>query len=113
QPGIITRMLEHETPEAKGFTEIKVVGVGGGGNNTVNRMIEADVHGIDFVALNSDSQALNHSLSDHRLQIGRRLTKGLGAGGRPEMGERAAHESAHEIEAELEGAHMVFVTAGM
>jgi cell division protein FtsZ len=114
QPGIISRMLEHdETPAAKGFTEIKVVGVGGGGNNTVNRMIQADVRGIDFVAVNSDAQALNHSLSEHRLQIGRRLTKGLGSGGRPEAGERAAMESVTEIERELEGAHMVFVTAGM
>ncbi len=114
QPDLITRMLEREvTPEAKGFTEIKVVGVGGGGSNTVNRMIEADVRGIDFITLNSDAQALNHSLSEHRLQIGRRLTKGLGSGGRPEIGERAAMESATEIERELAGAHMVFVTAGM
>ncbi len=113
QPGIVTRILEHEPPRAKGFTEIKVVGVGGGGSNTVNRMIEADVRGIDFMAVNSDAQALSHSLSTHRLQIGRRLTKGLGAGGRPEVGERAAHESAVEIEAELAGSHMVFVTAGM
>jgi len=120
QPGIVSRMLDLErdqdeqpAPEAKGFTEIKVVGVGGGGNNTVNRMIEADVRGIDFIALNSDSQALNHSLSPHRLQIGKRLTKGLGSGGRPETGERAALESSTEIEAELAGAHMVFITAGM
>jgi cell division protein FtsZ len=114
QPDLITRMLERDvTPEAKGFTEIKVVGVGGGGSNTVNRMIEADVRGIDFISLNSDAQALNHSLSEHRLQIGRRLTKGLGSGGRPEIGERAAMESATEIERELAGAHMVFVTAGM
>jgi cell division protein FtsZ len=112
--GIVNRMLERdETPEAKGFTEIKVIGVGGGGSNTVNRMVEANVRGIDFIAINSDSQALNHSLSEHRLQIGRRLTKGLGSGGQPEVGERAAMESATEIERELEGAHMVFVTAGM
>jgi len=112
--GVVSRMLERdETPEAKGFTEIKVIGVGGGGSNTVNRMVEADIRGIDFIALNSDSQALNHSLSEHRLQIGRRLTKGLGSGGQPEVGERAAMESATEIERELEGAHMVFVTAGM
>ena len=112
--GIVSRMLDHdETPEAKGFTEIKVVGVGGGGSNTVNRMVEADVRGIDFIAINSDSQALSHSLSEHRLQIGRRLTKGLGSGGNPDVGEHAAKETAQEIERELEGAHMVFVTAGM
>jgi cell division protein FtsZ len=104
---------EHTIPEAKGFTEIKVVGVGGGGSNTVNRMIEADVRGIDFIAVNSDAQALNHSLSTHRVQIGRRLTKGLGSGGRAEIGERAAQESVQEIEREVQGAHMVFVTAGM
>lgn len=112
--GVVTRMLEREeTPDAKGFTEIKVVGVGGGGNNTVNRMIEADVRGIDFIAVNSDAQALNHSLASRRLQIGRRLTKGLGSGGRPETGERAAVESTTEIEREVQGAHMIFVTAGM
>ena len=112
--GIVNRMLDRDdTPEPKGFTEIKVVGVGGGGSNTVNRMVEADVRGIDFMAINSDAQALNHSLSEHRLQIGRRLTKGLGSGGQPEVGERAAMESQAEIERDLEGAHMVFVTAGM
>jgi cell division protein FtsZ len=113
EPGVISKILVQEAPSAKGFTEIKVVGVGGGGNNTVNRMIEADVRGIDFIAVNSDSQALTNSLSTHRLQIGRRITKGMGAGGRPEVGERAATESAREIERELDGAHMVFVTAGM
>ncbi|MBV9121524.1 MAG: cell division protein FtsZ [Chloroflexi bacterium] len=115
KPGVVTSIIRETEPppEAKGFTEIKVVGVGGGGSNTVNRMIEADVRGIDFIAVNSDSQALTHSLSTHRLQIGRKLTKGLGAGGRPEVGERAAVESSHEIEAEVENAHMVFVTAGM
>jgi cell division protein FtsZ len=116
QSGIVSRILDREDttiPEAKGFTEIKVVGVGGGGSNTVDRMIEADVRGIDLIAVNSDSQALSHSLSTHRLQIGRRLTKGLGSGGQPETGERAALESSTEIERELDGAHMVFVTAGM
>ncbi|HLG71199.1 MAG TPA: cell division protein FtsZ [Chloroflexota bacterium] len=112
--GVVSRMLDpQETPEARGFTEIKVVGVGGGGSNTVNRMIEADVRGIDFIAVNSDAQALNHSLATKRLQIGRRLTKGLGSGGKPEIGERSAMESTTEIEREIQGAHMVFVTAGM
>src|SRR5205823_12289460 len=104
EPGVISKILVQEAPSAKGFTEIKVVGVGGGGNNTVNRMIEADVRGIDFIALNSDSQALTHSLSTHRLQIGRRITKGLGSGGRAETGEPPARDSAAEIEAELRGA---------
>ncbi len=123
QPGVVGRMLDQEPnlpeartrdiPVARGFTEIKVVGVGGGGNNTINRMIEADVRSIDFIAINSDAQDLNHSLSTHRLQIGRRLTKGLGSGGQPSVGERAATESTSDIENELQGADMVFVTAGM
>ncbi|HEU0167110.1 MAG TPA: cell division protein FtsZ [Chloroflexota bacterium] len=110
---MLQRDDDQPVAEAKGFTEIKVVGVGGGGNNTVNRMIEADVRGIDFVAVNSDSQALTHSLASHRIQIGRKLTKGLGAGGQASVGERSAQESVRDIEAELDGAHMVFVTAGM
>ncbi len=111
--GIVSQILAGSTPEARGFTEIKVVGVGGGGSNTVNRMIQEEVRGIEFIAVNSDGQALSTSLAPRKLQIGRRATRGLGSGGRPEMGEKAAEESMAEIEEAVRGAHMVFVTAGM
>ncbi|MHB1000944.1 MAG: cell division protein FtsZ [Armatimonadota bacterium] len=92
---------------------IKVVGVGGGGTNAVNRMIECGVAGIDFLAMNTDLQVLKTSVADEKLQIGEELTKGLGAGGDPEVGKSAAEESKQEIKKCLEGADMVFITAGM
>jgi cell division protein FtsZ len=92
---------------------IKVVGIGGGGTNAVNRMIECGVAGVDFVAMNTDLQVLNTSVADEKLQIGEILTKGLGAGGDPEVGKNAADESKQEIKKCLEGADMVFITAGM
>ncbi|MHB1455407.1 MAG: cell division protein FtsZ [Armatimonadota bacterium] len=92
---------------------IKVVGVGGGGTNAVNRMIECGVAGIDFLAMNTDLQVLNTSVADEKLQIGEALTKGLGAGGDPDVGKAAAEESKQEIKKCLEGADMVFITAGM
>jgi cell division protein FtsZ len=92
---------------------IKVVGVGGGGTNAVNRMIESGVTGVDFIAMNTDLQVLNTSGADERLQIGESLTKGLGAGGDPEVGRNAAEESKQDIKKCLEGADMVFITAGM
>ncbi|MEW6574116.1 MAG: cell division protein FtsZ [Bacillota bacterium] len=95
------------------FANIKVVGVGGGGNNAVNRMITAGVRGVEFIAINTDAQALSMSQSPNKIQIGAKLTKGLGAGGNPEIGEKAAEESRDEIAAGLKGADMVFVTAGM
>ncbi len=95
------------------FANIKVMGVGGGGNNAINRMIASGVKGVEFCALNTDIQALNVSLADKKLQIGTKLTKGLGGGAIPSVGEQAAKESKEDIEQVLEGADMVFITAGM
>ncbi len=103
----------HYPIEPEGLATIKVIGVGGGGSNAVNRMISEGLGGVDFIAVNTDAQALQLSQASHRIQIGGKLTKGLGAGGRAEMGERAAEESRDELEEALDGADMVFVTAGM
>ncbi|SHH43687.1 cell division protein FtsZ [Anaerosphaera aminiphila DSM 21120] len=95
------------------FAKIKVVGVGGGGNNAVNRMINAGVKGVEFVVFNTDIQALKGSLAEHKIQLGEKITKGLGAGANPDIGEQSAEESRDEIRDVLEGADMVFITAGM
>ncbi|HLN63736.1 MAG TPA: cell division protein FtsZ, partial [Symbiobacteriaceae bacterium] len=95
------------------FANIKVIGVGGGGNNAVNRMITAGLRGVEFLAVNTDAQALKGALAPFKLQIGGKLTKGLGAGADPDVGNRAAEESREEIANALRGADMVFVTAGM
>lgn len=95
------------------FAQIKVIGVGGGGNNAVNRMITAGLKGVDFVAINTDAQAINLSRAGKKIQIGLKLTKGLGAGANPEVGSKAAEESREELIAALKGSDMVFVTAGM
>ena len=95
------------------FAQIKVVGVGGAGNNAVNRMISSGLKGVEFIAINTDKQALLMSKATTKIQIGEKLTKGLGAGSIPEIGERSAEESKDEIAANLKGADMVFVTAGM
>ncbi len=92
---------------------IKVLGVGGGGNNAVNRMIRCGLQGADFVAINTDRQALNYSEASNRIQIGEKVTRGMGAGGNPEVGKKAAEESHDEIVTCLEDTNMVFVTAGM
>ena len=92
---------------------IKVVGVGGAGNNAVNRMITDNVRGVDFIAINTDKQVLMHSTASHKIPIGEKITKGHGAGSNPEIGGRAAEESIEEIKTALEGADMVFITAGM
>ena len=105
-------MLEFET-SIDSLAIIKVIGVGGGGNNTVNRMIEHGVQGIEFIAVNTDAQALNLSKAEVKMQIGGKLARGLGAGANPEVGKKAAEESKEQIEAALKGADMVFVTAGM
>ncbi len=97
----------------KQFANIKVMGVGGGGGNAINRMIGNGVSGVEFWAINTDFQALNVSLADNRLQIGTKLTKGLGGGAIPAVGEQAAKESKEDIEAALAGSDMVFITAGM
>ncbi len=92
---------------------IKVAGVGGGGGNAVNRMMEAGVQSVEFISLNTDKQALDRSRATHKIQLGDRTSKGRGAGGNPEKGQRAAEESRDAIEAALKGTQMVFVTAGM
>lgn len=105
-------MLEFDT-NIDTLATIKVIGVGGGGNNAVNRMIEHGVQGVEFIAVNTDAQALNLSKAEVKMQIGAKLTRGLGAGANPEVGKKAAEESKEQIEAALNGADMVFVTAGM
>ena len=95
------------------YANIKVVGVGGGGGNAVNRMIASSLQGVEFWVVNTDLQAINISLAEHRLQIGEKLTKGLGGGAQASVGAQAAKESKNDIEAALEGADMVFITAGM
>ena len=105
-------MLQFETP-ADSPANIKVVGIGGAGCNAVNRMIESNLQGISFIAINTDKQNLNKSKAETKVQIGEKLTKGLGAGGNPEIGQKSAEESLENIESQLEGADMVFITAGM
>lgn len=95
------------------FAKIKVFGVGGGGNNAVNRMIECGVRGIEFIALNTDKQALYSSRAEQKVQLGEKITKGLGAGANPDIGARAAEENRNDILETLKGADMVFITAGM
>ncbi len=95
------------------FAQIKVIGVGGGGNNAVNRMIEASLKGVQFVAINTDKQALFNSKAEFKIQIGEKLTRGLGAGANPDVGEKAAEESRDDIYQALQGSDMVFITAGM
>lgn len=105
-------MLEFDM-DTNSLAKIKVIGVGGGGSNAVNRMIESGVQGVEFIAVNTDAQALHLSKAEHRLQIGEKLTRGLGAGANPEVGKKAAEESREQLENVLKGADMVFVTAGM
>ena len=95
------------------FAKIKVIGVGGGGNNAVNRMISLGLEGVEFIAVNTDAQALLNALAPKRMQIGEKLTRGLGAGARPEIGQKAAMESRDDIINALRGSDMVFITAGM
>lgn len=95
------------------FAKIKVIGVGGGGNNAVNRMVEHGVRGIDFIALNTDRQALYSSKAEIKLQLGEKLTRGLGAGANPDIGAKAAEENRNDIMEAIKGADMIFITAGM
>ncbi len=101
------------TPQTESFARIKVVGVGGGGSNAVNRMIEEGLSGIEFVAVNTDAQALLLSDAPIRVRIGDKLTRGLGAGGSPEVGQKAAEESADDLYEVLKGSDMVFIAAGI
>lgn len=100
-------------PEITPLASIKVIGVGGGGGNAVNRMINAKVDGVDFISVNTDAQALYHSQASHRINVGKGTTRGLGAGSAPEVGKKAAEESSEELKAAIEGADMVFVTCGL
>ena len=102
-----------EAKQTESYARIKVVGVGGGGCNAVNRMITEGLHGIEFIAINTDAQALLKSQAQTRVRIGDKSTRGLGAGGNPEVGQAAAEESAEELYEVLKGADMVFVTAGL
>jgi cell division protein FtsZ len=99
--------------EVEQFANIKVVGIGGGGNNAINRMIDSGLKGVEFIAVNTDAQALYLSKADKKIQIGEKLTKGLGAGANPEIGRKAAEESKDIMEEVLQGADMIFITAGM
>jgi len=105
-------MLEFDV-DIHQFAQIKVIGVGGGGSNAVNRMISAGLKGVEFIAVNTDAQALYLSQAEIKIQIGTKLTRGLGAGANPEIGKNAAEESRDELTKALKGADMVFVTAGM
>ena len=106
-------MLEIRTTEADASAKIIVIGVGGAGNNAVNRMIDENIGGVEFIGVNTDKQALQLCKAPTLIQIGEKLTKGLGAGAKPEIGEKAAEESAEELAAAIKGADMVFVTCGM
>ncbi len=108
-----TNLLEIITNEVESAARIIVIGVGGAGNNAVNRMIEEQIGGVEFIGINTDEQALNFCKAQSTLQIGEKLTKGLGAGAKPEIGEKAAEENIEEIKEALQGADMVFVTCGM
>ena len=105
-------MLQFEINEEV-IAQIKVIGIGGGGCNAINRMIEAGVKGVSFMAINTDKQALKESTADAKLTIGEKLTKGRGAGGNPEIGQKAAEESIEDLKKFITGADMVFITAGM
>ena len=106
-------MLEIRTTETDTSAKIIVIGVGGAGNNAVNRMIDENIGGVEFIGVNTDKQALQLCKAPTLIQIGEKLTKGLGAGAQPEIGEKAAEESAEELSAAVKGADMVFVTCGM
>ncbi len=108
-----TKRTVQRMPEIESPALIRVVGVGGGGSNAVNRMIEEGIIGVEFIAINTDKQALNRSHAPTRLVIGERSTRGLGAGGNPEVGRKAAEESVEELHELLRGSDMIFITAGM
>src|SRR3990172_6598848 len=103
----------HVPNQLESFARIKVVGVGGGGCNAVNRMIEEGLQGVEFVAVNTDAQALMLAKASTRVRIGEKLTRGLGSGGNSEVGKKAADESAEELYEVLKGSDMVFITSGM
>src|SRR3990172_7573329 len=114
-PGDISQRRDAMQPnlQADSFARIKVAGVGGGGSNAINRMIEEGLSGVEFIAINTDAQALLLSNAPRRIRIGDKLTRGLGAGGNPEKGQKAAEESQEELYESMRGSDMVFITAGM
>jgi cell division protein FtsZ len=105
--------MEQIKSDVESFARIRVVGVGGSGNNAVNYMVTSKVKGVEFIAINSDAQDLHHSLAKRKIHIGKNLTRGLGAGGNPDMGRRAAEETREEIANAIKGSDMIFVTGGM
>ena len=105
--------MKQVQPEVESFARIRVVGCGGSGGNAINHMINSKIKGVDFVAINTDLQDLHHSLAKKKIHIGKNLTRGLGAGGHPDMGRRAAEETKEEIFDALKGSDMVFITCGM
>jgi cell division protein FtsZ len=105
--------MQQQMPQVENFARIKVLGVGGGGSNAVNRMIEEGLRGVEFIAVNTDAQALMLSDAQNRVRIGDKLTKGLGSGGDPNIGTKAAEESSDDLYEVLSGSDMVFITAGM
>ena len=105
--------MEQIKSDVESFARIRVVGAGGSGNNAVNYMVGAKVKGVEFIAINSDAQDLHHSLAKKKIHIGKNLTRGLGAGGNPDMGRRAAEETREEINNSLKGSDMIFITCGM
>lgn len=105
-------MAKQVKPDVETFARIKVVGVGGSGNNAVNHMVECGINGVEFIAVNTDAQALHHSTASKKIHIGKNLTKGLGTGMNPDLGRQAAEETKEEIQESLKGADMVFVACG-
>ena len=105
--------MEQIKTDVESFARIRVVGVGGSGGNAVNHMVEAKVKGVEFIAINSDAQDLHHSTAKRKIHIGKNLTRGLGAGGNPDMGRRAAEETREEIANAIKGSDMIFITGGM
>jgi cell division protein FtsZ len=105
--------MEQIKSDVESFARIRVVGVGGSGNNAVNHMVESKVKGVEFIAINSDAQDLHNSLAKKKIHVGKNLTRGLGAGGNPDMGKRAAEETREEINNAIKGSDMIFITSGM
>ncbi|MCB9811036.1 MAG: cell division protein FtsZ [Candidatus Nomurabacteria bacterium] len=105
--------MEQIKSDVESFARIRVVGVGGSGKNAVNHMVASKVKGVEFIAINSDAQDLHHSLAKKKIHIGKNLTRGLGAGGNPDMGRRAAEETREEIANAIKGSDMIFITGGM
>ncbi len=105
--------MEQIKSDVESFARIRVIGVGGSGNNAVNHMVASKIKGVEFIAINSDAQDLHHSLAKKKIHIGKNLTRGLGAGGNPDMGRRAAEETREEIANSLKGSDMIFITGGM